>query len=317
MTSQPLAVAVTGATGFIGGHLLRELARRGHRISALARRDYEPPADLPAEVEWVRGRLGDPDALARLTEGADATIHLAGLTKARSKEDFFAINADGAGHMAAAARRAGCRVFVLASSLAAREPQLSDYAASKRAGEDAVKAEAGDMTVSIVRVPAVFGPNDPATKPILDMMRAGWLPAPGGPRGKFSLMFVTDLARALADLTVAPAPPAVYSPVGVAEADWDALAAAAGESLGKRVRVLRIPPFLLKTAAFAAETAGAALGRANHFNSGKVREMLHVDWTGDTQVAGALSLSRAMDEVFGVDAGARNRQTGTVQEFMG
>ncbi len=315
-----MRIAITGSTGFIGGWLLRELSRRGASLTAMVRSGYQPGAEVPSGVDWVEGRLGQSDAEARLVAGADAVVHLAGLTKARSRDDFFAVNADGARSLARAAHEAGCDRFVLASSLAAKQPDLSDYAASKRAGEEAVAGVlSGRLTYTIVRIPAVFGPDDPATRPLLDIMRSGWLPAPGGAAGrdgKFSLIFVTDLARALADVIFNGISEDIYAPYGERVVTWRSLADAAGEALERPVRVIRIPTTMLKMFGAAADLGSKLTAQASVFGSGKVREMLHTDWTGDHEVAGSMKISRALRMAFGVDASALNGQIGGAQELM-
>jgi Nucleoside-diphosphate-sugar epimerases len=129
-----MLVAVTGASGFIGRRLLMHLAAAGHRTRALLR---STPGDLdPAPTEVITGDLADAEALTRLTRGADVVIHLAGRIKARRRADYFAVNRDGtAALVRALAGAEGEPHLLLISSLAAREPRLSDYAASKQAAE--------------------------------------------------------------------------------------------------------------------------------------------------------------------------------------
>ncbi|MCG8504139.1 MAG: SDR family NAD(P)-dependent oxidoreductase, partial [Sphingomonadales bacterium] len=142
---------MTGATGFIGRRLIRHLADRGARVSALTRR---PQPEQPG-VRWVAGDLHDAGALARLVEGADVVIHAAGLVKARNRAEFEGVNVAGTENLLAALAGHGAQArLVLVSSMAAREPQLSDYAATKRAAEDAVRARA-ELDWSILRPPAV------------------------------------------------------------------------------------------------------------------------------------------------------------------
>ena len=111
---------MTGATGFIGRHLVVALHEAGFRVRLLLRREPDVPAwlGLP-EPEVVAGSLADAAALDRLAVGADVVIHLAGLIKAARRRDFFAVNRDGAAAMAeAVARVAPAARFLLVSSLA-------------------------------------------------------------------------------------------------------------------------------------------------------------------------------------------------------
>jgi nucleoside-diphosphate-sugar epimerase len=184
-------IAITGATGFVGS---RVAALAGQPVRALTRRP-QPPQD---NVEWVVGDLDDRNALARLCEGAAAVIHIAGVVNAADEAGFHAGNVRGTGNVLAAARAAGVQRFVHVSSLAARQPRLSLYGASKHDAEHLVMGSALDWV--IVRPPGVYGPGD---REMLDLFKAGRFGiglAPGGPRARISLIHVDDLARALITL---------------------------------------------------------------------------------------------------------------------
>ena len=98
-TPAPLA-AVTGATGFIGRHLVATLAEAGWRTRLLLRREPDEPQWRTVRPQVVAGSLGDEAALARLVDGADAVIHLAGLIKAARRADFFHVNCESAARLA-------------------------------------------------------------------------------------------------------------------------------------------------------------------------------------------------------------------------
>ncbi|MFZ3121009.1 MAG: NAD-dependent epimerase/dehydratase family protein, partial [Variovorax sp.] len=120
---------MTGATGFIGRHLIAALVQAGWRVRLLLRREPSGAEWRQSTPEVVAGSLDNEAALARLVEGADAVIHLAGLIKAARRADFFAVNEQGVARIAQATRRVSPGAhFLLVSSLAAREPLLSDYA---------------------------------------------------------------------------------------------------------------------------------------------------------------------------------------------
>ena len=150
-------LAVTGGSGFVGSHLLRAARGEGYDIRALTR-GWRPPEE---GIDWIDGALDRGDSLARLCEGADAVVHIAGLINASSRTAFEAVNVGGTAGMIDAARRAGVRRFVHISSLAAREPELSDYGRSKARAERLVAASGLDWT--IIRPPAVYGPGDRET----------------------------------------------------------------------------------------------------------------------------------------------------------
>ena len=182
-------IALTGATGFVGQAVLDEADTQGIQIKALTRR--EMPAR--AGVDWVRGDLADKDALARLVDDAEAVIHVACVVSTPDPAVFEAGNVTGTLNVVEAAKAAGTPRFVHVSSLAAREPELSTYGASKRRGETIVAASGLDWT--IVRPPAVFGPRDTE---IFELFRmAKWRVVAMPRTGRSSLIHVDDLARLL------------------------------------------------------------------------------------------------------------------------
>ena len=275
--SAPRNVAVTGATGFVGGYLLRALAAAGFQVRALTRR----PQAAQDNVAWVQGALEDEAALAALIEGADAVIHCAGAIKARSRDAFFDINAGGTRRLAGiAAAQVKPPRFILVSSIAAREPQLSSYAASTRAAEQVLRAFAPRLPTLILRPPAVYGAGDMETLRIFQMAERGWLVAPSG-GGKISLVHADDVGRVLAEAVAAetvPAQPVEFDdgkPGGYA---WAEIAAAAGAALGKTPKVVRLPAPVLYAVGAAGSLFSQVTGRASVLGFEKMREFLHPDW---------------------------------------
>ena len=252
----PRTVAVTGATGFIGGHLVRRLAEAGYRVRVLTRRLPVSPIIGNRAVEAVIGGLEDTDSLSELLGEADAVIHAAGLIKASSRDAFFAVNVAGVRRLAEAATRQPTPLrFVLLSSLAAREPQLSDYAASKRAGETALTQSAGALAWTIVRPPVVYGPGDRETLALFRASKRGLVPIPAGAGARISMVHVDDLAGAV--LAVMTSEAAVGRTLEVDDGQlggysWEQLAAAAGIVLGTEPRLAWIPkPALIGLGRFA------------------------------------------------------------------
>lgn len=270
---------VTGATGFLGRRLVPGLARRGWRVRVLSRRAPEAGLWGETEPEIVRGDLDDRDALARLSEGADLVIHAAGLIKARDRAAFMAVNEAGAAAAASAALAAGSRLL-LVSSLAAREPALSDYAASKAAGEAAARAVFGE-TLSVLRPPAIYGPGDQETLALFRLAaRSSLLPLPGDTRARLALAHVDDVCDLAAWLAERPTPGTWAAggarPEGYA---WRDVFETAGKVLGRRADLMPIAPWLLRAAGAASEAAGHLTGRPAIFSRGKARELLHPDWS--------------------------------------
>lgn len=303
MKARKTCMAVTGGTGFIGRSVVNQLKASGIKVNALCRK----PQQLDGVTE-VQGDLDDISALEKLAHQADAFIHIAGLTKARSLKELLRVNETGAANAAIAARKAGVRRFILVSSIAAREPHLSNYAKSKHAGEEAVKAQIGGMELVIVRPPAIIGPGDDAIKPMLNILKRGFLPAPAGrvrKSARMSFVYMDDVARFLIEQVEAPVTSPILTPYGgTPEAGWQDLADAASNVLSKPVRVLPIPPIILAAAALISQTISALFLQSGFFNTGKVRELLHSDWRGSTEIANAYTLEDALKLAFELDQNA-------------
>jgi nucleoside-diphosphate-sugar epimerase len=274
-------IALTGATGFIGRHIARLLSARKTAVRVLAR---DPSRiTLPdGAVEVVQGSLTDDRALAALVAGADTVIHCAGSVRGATLEQFNRVNADGTARLADIAGTEGCKRFLLLSSLAAREPQLSPYAASKRAGEEAVASAAGTMTWAAFRPPAVYGPGDKEMLPLFQLMARGIAPVFGSDKARFSLIYAPDLAAAIVAWSLYEAPP----PIGIFELDdgkkdgysWDDITRVVTALTGRPIRMLRIPPSLLGIPAAINWLLGRYLNRSPMLTPGKIRELRHPDW---------------------------------------
>jgi uncharacterized protein YbjT (DUF2867 family) len=272
-------VAVTGATGFLGRRLVKVLADDGWTVRVLARRDVADPAWRGLEPQLVIGDLSSDPALAALCAGARVVVHVAGLIKAPSRQVFDRANVEGARRVALAAKAAGARL-VLVSSLAAREPQLSDYAASKRGGEEAARAVIGDEALTIVRPPAIYGPGDPETLRLFRAAASSPVLPVLDPAARMAVIHADDAAARIAALVKTPRP-GVHAlsddrPEGYG---WAELMGAAASAVGASPRLVRISPWVIKALANLSKWASIATGRDSILTPGKARELLHGDWS--------------------------------------
>jgi uncharacterized protein YbjT (DUF2867 family) len=277
-----LKLALTGATGFVGARLLDLALGDGHAVSALTRRDQQPSPN----VTWVRGALDEPDALARLTEGADAVIHVAGVINARDTAGFEAGNVAGTAAMIIAAKAAGVGRFVHVSSLAAREPSLSLYGASKAHSEVLVAASL--LPGAIVRPPAVYGPGDRETLELFKMANGGLVLLP--PEGRLSLIHVDDLARLLLALAAPDAPTELLvEPDDARPGGWShrEFGKALGRAVGRRVVTVSTPRPLL---ALAGQVDKLVRGDRAKLTPDRAAYFAHSDWTVSPDRAAPASL---------------------------
>ena len=287
----PSIVAVTGATGFIGRHLLSALVEAGHQVRALTRGIPIPDSSVPENpVTWTNGSLTDKAALRALVQGVDVVVHCAGAIRALDHEAFLAINGMGTANIVeAAAAQSNPPKLIHVSSLAAREPRLSPYAASKYLGEQMVRARQENLPVAILRPPAVYGPGDMETLRIFQMAARGFVPAPMVAGARTSLAHVGDVVGAIFAVLALDEPPG--APIEFDDGHphgytWPEIAAAAGLALRTSPRLIPIPAPLLYLAG-AVGSLGAALSRRPAVLSwGKVPELLHPNW-----VSGPCALS--------------------------
>jgi nucleoside-diphosphate-sugar epimerase len=189
------------------------------------------------------------------------------------------VNEAGTQALLRAAEQAGVRRLVHVSSLAAREPQLSPYAASKQAGEAAVTVSPIAGRAIIIRPPAVYGPGDKATLPLLKALTQRVSVFPSTPASRFSLIHVHDLAAILMEavtsslsgmIEISDGRPAGYG--------WPDILAAAEQVTGIKVKALFLPRALPALVGGIAETAAAWRGVPNIVSRGKIAELYHQDW---------------------------------------
>jgi len=286
-------VAVTGATGFVGSHLLAALARHGWKLRILARRWSPLPSLAGVDADVIWGDLADEPALRQLVKGIDAVVHAAGLIKARRPADFQAVNRDGTALLTALAPDVP---FVLLSSLAAREPQLSPYAASKRAAEEVLARRGGPWLA--VRAPAVYGPGDRETLTYFRGVARGFALQPKVPEARLSLIHVADLAEALALALERPPAPAVCEIDDGHDGghSYRDMAEAAAAAMGRRARSLRISRTPITLLARLNLLRQSLDGTTQILTPAKVNEMFHPDWTvHDRQLAKAIGFGARYD----------------------
>ena len=275
-------IALTGGTGFIGQHLIGHFRNEGWRVRTMTRR---PPPDSPdPHVAWVQGTLQDRPSLVELCTGADTVVHCAGAIKAARPSGFYLTNEIGTQNLLDAAAETGCTRFIHLSSLAAREPHLSDYAASKRAGENAVTQHTAAHNWTILRPPAVYGPGDRETLKIMRVMTYGFALIPGSAAHRTSFIHEADLCRAI--LACITSDSLDGETIELRDArqggyDWHTICAAAGAALGRKVSGLTIPRLALWPVATLNEGMATMTGKAAMMTRGKLRELFHDDWSVD------------------------------------
>jgi UDP-glucose 4-epimerase len=255
-----MLLALTGATGFIGQYLLRELPKRGHRLRVLLRH----PSAVPMQcASAVIGDLARPRNMSAALEGVDAVIHSAGFTHGMSgipEDDYRLLNTEATIGLARAARRAGAKRFVFLSSIRAQsgptaetvlteadDPNPTDaYGRSKLAAERGL-AEL-DLDWVSLRAALVYGPGVKGN--IAQLMRLARLPLPLPLRsigGRRSLLALENLSAAIEVVLTTPGP--LRRPFIAADREVltiDEMIAAMRDGLGRRPNVFAVSPALLR-----------------------------------------------------------------------
>ncbi len=292
-----MKVALTGATGFVGGHLARALAARGDAVTAIVRSPAKADGLRALGCRLVEGELTDASARQSLLSGADVLYHVAGRIGAPSLDAFRAVNRDLAALVAKDAAAAGVSRVLLVSTLAVTGPAprgrsldersgpgpVTDYGRSKQEGEEAVRATGVPLT--IVRPPAVYGPGDRAFLTLFKLGAGrGIFPLLGDGRQELSLVFAEDLARALIAAATSPATlggtyHAAHDEVIVQRDLGEML----GRALGRPLRFVRLPGPLVRGLLHAGTLAAGVTGRSFLPAPDKAHELLAPAWRASSE----------------------------------
>jgi nucleoside-diphosphate-sugar epimerase len=278
-------LAVTGATGFIGRALCSHLIKEGFTVSALVRDTARASKLLDAGVTLTSGSLDDADSLRSLVKNCDVVIHCAGAVRGKSQDDFNRTNVQGTTRLLEVVnKQAKIPKFLMISSLAAREPELSWYAQSKHLAEQRLHAQPSTLDWAILRPPPVYGPGDKEMLPVFKAMVRGIAPVPGETSARTSLVHVEDVVSAItALLRLAQFERATYTldDGKVNGYDWTEMADEVAAVWLCKVRLVRIPAAVLNTFANINLTASKLLGYAPMLTPAKLRELRHPDWVAN------------------------------------
>ena len=281
----PRTIVITGATGFIGSMLAKRLSSTGWHIRTLVRSTSLGKRPKDIKTEWVTGDLEDMDSLKRLVSGADAIVHCAGAVRGASQEDFDRINVNGVARLVQIAAEQNPKPrFLLLSSLAAREPQLSFYAASKRNGEKALASLSGDMFWGVFRPSAVYGPGDREMLPLFQWMFRGIAPVIGSDKNRVSLLYVEDLAGAIISWLHNSKHSKQFYELHDGHQrgySWQEIIEVAERLNGKAIFRANIPVSFVKLTASVNLMAAKVFGGSPMLTPGKVRELIHPNWVAD------------------------------------
>jgi nucleoside-diphosphate-sugar epimerase len=294
-----MKVLVTGASGFLGSHVAEQLAARGHAVRALLRRTSSRKhlGDVP-RLELAEGSVEDAPSVARAAEGVDAVMHIAGIVKARSSDEFFATNVGGTQNVLAAAKASPTvKRFIFASSQAAagpsedgsavpidREPRpVTHYGRSKLASEQAVLAEKDRLHVVVIRPPLIYGPRDTATLEFFQWVARGVRLVYGDGGNTLSVIYASDCAAAFVQALTADVPSGARYFVEDGRVHvWRDVIGEIERAVGKKTFVrFGIPLRVVKGYAAISEAYGKIANKAVMVTRDKFNELSQRHWVCD------------------------------------
>ena len=296
-----MTILVTGASGFLGSHVAEQLSQAGQPVRALVRRSSNTKfLSTLRGVELAYGSVEDRASCLAATEGVSGIIHVVGLVKAKSSEDFLRVNTEGTENLLEGAEknRDTVRRFVFVSSQAAGGPSdgagtpvqigqetapVTAYGRSKLAAEKSLLAAKNDVHSVIIRPPAIYGPRDSEILIFFKAVASGILPLTNPIDAQYSMIYGPDCANACIKALSADVPSGSTFYVE------DGEPIAFGEmirrveiALGKKAWMrIPLPKAVVRGAAAVTELYGKATNQAVMLTLDKCKELHATGWVCD------------------------------------
>ncbi len=288
---------VTGATGFIGSHLVEGLLRKGYAVTCLVRKTSSLKWIEGLDVNLAYGDCMEKESLLNALSGFDYIFHLAGLTKAKNEKDFYSVNASGTQNLieAVAKKNANIKRFFYLSSLAAAGPScnqapvkenidpkpVSAYGKSKLEGERIILKHKNNIPVTIVRPPAVYGPRDKDMRLFFKMLKKGIFLQWG--KCYYSLLYVDDLVRGIiiSAENNSSAGNTYYLSDGKTYSNEE-IAASISDAVGAKPVHIRIPRFAMPMIAHIGQRLSK---KSSIINADRIKDFQYSYWICDSSKA--------------------------------
>jgi nucleoside-diphosphate-sugar epimerase len=277
----PMKALITGASGFIGSHLVERLLDNGFEITCLTRNASRPGWLEGLDISLIQGDCSDREFLYRNVHGYDYIFHLAGITT----ENIIS---------AVAHKNPNIKRFVYISSLSAFGPKVnkripieneiphpvSDYGNSKLLAEKALHKYSNNIPISILRPSAVYGPRDREVFLIFQYIKRGVLPSWG--KGHTSLIYIDDLIDVV--ILAAESTLAIGKTYFISDGEIhsnDKILKEISSALHVKPLRIRIPRNLLSVIGFFGEVISTMIGKKTMINRDKFKELIYTEWVCD------------------------------------
>ncbi len=293
---------ITGGNGFIGSYLVERLLNFGYQVRCLVRKTSNLKWIQNLPVEFVYGDIIDFYSLLPAVSDVDFIYHLSGVLRANKPEEFFRINHEGTKNLLEASRQRNTilKRFIYVSTQAAAGPSrigvplkeadlpqpISTYGESKLLAEHAVLKFQQHFPVTIIRPPVVYGPRDDDILEAFRYIKLGIKPLIGRRERSLSIIHVGDLARGIHIAGEhSNAANEIFFMANKTSYSWIELENSIARAMNKKTITIRVPEFLLNSAAFFSESATKIFKRTAILNRDKANEMKQCFWLMDSSKA--------------------------------
>ncbi|MBN2424297.1 MAG: NAD(P)-dependent oxidoreductase [Calditrichaceae bacterium] len=290
-----MRVLVTGASGFIGGFLTEALLKKGYRVKVLIRSKSNLKWIADLDIDCCFGDLLKPDSFKKALKNIDYIYHVAGITKARKKLDYYLGNYQATKNLIEEINKSGIKLkrFLYVSSQSAigssptilpldesAEPHpLTPYGKSKLASEEYLKKYRDKLPITLVRPPSVYGPRDMDILNFMRIVKKGVIPNLGLNDKYLSLIYVKDLVEGM--IVAAESANSIgkaYFLTNPQPYSWEEFAVTVLKTINKKGIRIYIPPFMAKGLSVLTDLYSDITDSASIFNREKFREMMQEFW---------------------------------------
>jgi dihydroflavonol-4-reductase len=302
MEDPKIISVVTGASGFVGSHLVDKLLNKGHSVKCILRSS--------SSRKWLEGKpveifdcgLFDNETLKKILVDADYLFHVAGVVKAKDVEGYFKGNVETTKVLIDVLKEVNPKIkrMIITSSMTACGPSLdgkpcteetvphpiTTYGRSKRAQEELALSSKDNLAITIVRLHAVYGERDTEIFQFFKTYMMGLMALIGFDKKKLNLIHVQDAVDGIYQAAFSEKSKGeIYFLASEDIYDWNMIGDAIAKATGRKALILRIPHFLVYTVAAIAQFFSMFSSKAATFNLEKARDFVQKNWTCEVSKA--------------------------------